>query len=150
MIYDKLENLGNYAFLSKVKRFLDESKGKILENGKYVIDDNCYLNVSQYETGERKDFEVHREYIDVQMVLSGKEYVFVQNIENGTPITEYDAQADIMFYKADVATEYMLDESNFIVLDVEDLHNAGVSVENPETIKKYVFKIKRKCFANEF
>ena len=144
MIYDKIENLGKYDILSKVKKFLDEHKGKILENGKYIIDENCHLNVSQYETGERKDFEAHREYIDVQILLSGKEYVFVQNIANGVPATEYDAQKDIMFYKACAATEYLLDESNFIALDVEDLHNAGVSVDDTATVKKYVFKIKRK------
>ena len=57
MIYDTLENLSKYPSLAGVKKFLDEQNGKVLENGKYEIDENCYVAVSEYETGVGKDFD---------------------------------------------------------------------------------------------
>ena len=143
MIYDKLENLEKYPSLAKVKNFLDKQNGKILQNGKYEIDENCYVAVSEYETGAGKDFEAHREYIDVQIVLSGREHIFVQNIQQGNPTTEYDEQKDIIFYNANDATAYVLDGRNFLVLDVDDLHKPCVAIDESMKVKKYVFKIKK-------
>lgn len=143
MIYDKLENLEKYPSLAKVKNFLEKQNGKILQNGKYEIDENCYVAVSEYETGAGKDFETHREYIDVQILLCGKEYIFVQDIRQGSPTTEYDEQKDIIFYKANDATAYVLDGSNFLVLDVDDLHKPCVAIDEPMKVKKYVFKIRK-------
>lgn len=143
MIYDTLENLSKYPSLTRVKKFLDEQNGTILNNGKYEIDENCYVAVSEYETGAGKDFEAHREYIDVQILLSGREHIFVQNIQQGTPTTEYEKQKDIIFYKANDAKAYVLDGSSFLVLDVDDLHKPGVAIDESMKVKKYVFKIKK-------
>jgi YhcH/YjgK/YiaL family protein len=143
MIYDKIENMGKYPLLEKVEAFLNEHKGQILENGKYILDENCYLAVSEYETGAGKDHEAHREYIDVQMLLKGREYIFVQDIQKGTPATEYNEQKDIIFYKAENGVAYELNDGNFLVLDTNDLHKPCVMIEQPEKVKKYVFKIKK-------
>ena len=143
MIYDTFKNLSKYPSLAKVKKFLDEQNGTILANGKYEIDENCYVAVSEYETGAGKDFEAHREYIDVQMLLRGREHIFVQDIRQGNPTTEYDEQKDIIFYNANDATAYVLDGSNFLVLDVDDLHKPGVAIDESMKVKKYVFKIKK-------
>ena len=141
MIYDTIENLGKYPLLEKVKAFLNEHKGQILENGKYILDENCYLAVSEYETGTGKDYEAHREYIDVQMLLKGREYIFVQDIQKGTPVTEYNEQKDIIFYKTENGVAYELNDGNFLLLDVNDLHKPCVAINEPMLVKKYVFKI---------
>ncbi|MBO5481299.1 MAG: YhcH/YjgK/YiaL family protein [Clostridia bacterium] len=143
MIYDTLKNLSKYPSLVRVKKFLDKQNGTILDDGKYEIDENCYVAVSEYETGAGKDFEAHREYIDVQIVLRGREYIFVQDIKQGISTTEYDAQKDIIFYKSNDAKAYILDGSNFLVLDVDDLHKPGVAIDESMKVKKYVFKIKK-------
>ena len=143
MIYDKLENLRKYPCLEKVKAFLEAQKGKILENGKYTVDENCYVAVSEYETGAGKDFEAHKEYIDVQMLLQGQEHIFVQDISQGIPSTDYDEKRDIRFYKTEGAKAYVLSEGNFLWLDVNDLHKPCVAIEEPMKVKKYVFKIRK-------
>jgi len=143
MIYDTIENLDKYPLLEKVKAFLNEHKGQILENGKYVIDEHCYLAVSEYETGAGKDYEAHREYIDVQMLLNGKEYIFVQDIQKGTPVTQYNQEKDIIFYQVENGVAYALNGKNFLLLDVNDLHKPCVMIKEPEKVKKYVFKIKK-------
>lgn len=143
MIYDKINNMGQYPVLKKVKAFLDEHNGELLENGKYVIDEDCFVSVSEYETGIGEKYEAHRKYIDVQMLLSGREYVKVQNVQKGEKITDYDEKKDIVFYKAEADGTYILDGSNFILLDTDDLHNPGLSIDKPMHVKKYVFKIKK-------
>lgn len=143
MIYDKLENMVDYPILTQVKKFLDAHNGEILENGRYEIDGKCYLTVLEYETFEGKDFEAHREYVDVQMLIRGQEYIYVQDIQKGKLITEYNQEKDISFYKTDDSTAYLLDNTNFLVLDVNDLHKPCVSVDKAEIVKKYVFKIKK-------
>ena len=143
MIYDKIENLGKYPQLSNVKAFLDGLNGKVLENGKYEVDENCYVAVSEYETSVGKDFEAHREYIDLQMLVHGKEYIFVQDLSKGKPVTEYDEKKDIIFYKTENWCKRVLDQSNFLLLDPNDLHKPCVALEEPMTVKKYVFKIKK-------
>lgn len=143
MIYDKIENLGEYPFLSKIKKFLDKQNGKMIKNGKYLVDENCYVVVMEYQTGEGKDFEAHREFIDVQILLRGQEYIFVQDIQSGTPLTGYDSKEDVIFYKTNSFRSYKLEEGNFLVLDVNDLHKPCVSVKEPIHVKKCVFKIRK-------
>lgn len=142
MIYDKLNNLKNYPMLSRVKNFFISHKGEELADGKYIIDKNCYLVVSEYETGQGNDFEAHKEYIDVQILVRGREYVFVQDIQKGKEITEYDSEKDIIFYTTDNSVAFLLDESTFILFDSHDLHKPCVAVTKSMKVKKYVFKIK--------
>ena len=143
MIYDTKENLIKYPSLVKVKNFLDAHSGEILENGKYVIDEDCYLAVSEYETGAGKDYEAHREYIDVQMLMCGREYIFVQDIQSGSPVTQYDEKKDIRFYQTENGVAYELNAGNFLLLDTDDLHKPCVKIQEPEKVKKYVFKMKK-------
>ena len=75
MIYDKLENLAKYPSLIRVKKFLDEQNGTILNNGKYEIDESCYVAVSEYETGAGKDFEAHRVYRRANRVEWSRAYL---------------------------------------------------------------------------
>ena len=142
MITDKIKNLGNYAHLYAVKQFLDAHPDP-LENGKYIIDDRCFLNVMEYETKEDKGlYEGHKKYIDLQMLISGEECIRVQNIADCTIAVEYDAQKDAAFYTAEHYMNCYLDGSNFVYLTPEDLHNCCVA-ENGKSVKvkKYVFKI---------
>lgn len=143
MIYDKLENLYKYSKFSMVENFLKKHEGKILANGKYIIDDHCFVVVSEYETGVGNLFEAHRKYVDFQLLVSGGEYVYVQNIAQGKVVNEYDEEKDFALYSANEAKPYLLDGTCFLVLDTEDLHKPGVSIEKPTMVKKYVFKIRK-------
>ena len=142
MIIDKIKNLGNYAHLSAVKKFLDEHP-EPLENGKYVINDGCFVNVMEYETREDNGlYEGHEKYIDLQMLISGEECIRVQNITDCAIAIEYDAQKDAAFYKSEQYMNCYLDGSNFVLLEPEDLHNPCLTVNNKSIrVKKYVFKI---------
>ena len=142
MITDKLVNMGNYRQLDAVKAFLDGHPTP-LENGRYVLNDDCFLNVMEYETREDTGiFEGHRKYIDLQMLICGSELVRVQNIADCALSVEHDDEKDAAFYTAKGAMNYYLDDSNFILLEPEDLHDPCITVgSSPVHVKKYVFKI---------
>ncbi len=143
MIYDKIENLGKYPELSKVKAFFDENDVASLEIGKYPLGDGDYLAVSEYETGKEKDYEAHVEYIDVQYLTVGEELIYVADKSQGTPTKGYNAEKDIAFYTVENGKAYKIDREYFLLLDVDDLHKPCVAVNEPVKVKKYVFKLKK-------
>lgn len=142
MIVDMIEKMGNYKHLSKIKAFLDVHQNHVLENGKYILDENCYLVVSEYETKENEClFEGHRKYIDLQMLISGQECIQVQNKQDCRLVEEYDEERDVAFYCATNWMNFYLDGSNFILLTPADLHNPSLKIQEKCKVKKYVFKI---------
>ena len=142
MIIDKIENLGKYTHLSMVKQFLDEHP-EPLENGKYIINDGCFVTAMEYETKDDAGlFEGHKKYIDLQMLISGSECIRVQTKSNCVLAVEYDTLKEAAFYTSEQYMNCYLDGSNFVLLTPDDLHNPGIMVNGKsEKVKKYVFKI---------
>ena len=74
MIADRIENLGKYESyepeLGAVRAFLLENDPETLAPGRYEINGNVFVNVVAYAPGEAGGFEVHREYSDLQYVVS--------------------------------------------------------------------------------
>ncbi len=146
-IIDKIENLHNYSEFKIVKEFLRKNKNRILENGKYIINDECYLVVSEYNTYEPNGlFEGHLKYLDLQFIVEGEEYVHVQEKAKCELEQDYDSEKDAAFYKASIWHTLYLGKGFFAVFDADDLHRPCISVNQVNKVKKYVFKIKRKVF----
>ncbi len=72
--------------------------------GRHDISDRVYINVMEYDASEPwnpAELEAHKEYADIQVVLSGKEAV-AWTFNEGLPVTrEYNAESDVLFQKAD-------------------------------------------------
>ena len=144
IILDKIDNLVNYPQFQIVKNFLDKNDIANLKVGRYVINETCYLNVSKYDTDKGKRlFEGHREYIDFQLIIEGEEYVQVQNIDKCVLELRYDSQKDVAFYSATEWNNFYLGKNQFIVLSEDDIHRPCVFINNPDKVKKFVFKIKK-------
>ena len=80
MVLDTLTNLPSYNALNshfaKVCAYLKEAHLSGLPEGRYPIDsDNAYLMISERDLKKPADaaLEVHDRYIDIQIVLSGRE-----------------------------------------------------------------------------
>lgn len=72
--------------------------------GSYEIDGKrSYISIQDAETqdaSERK-IESHRQYIDLQYVVKGKERFGLTSAEASEPVTEYKAEKDNQFHKAE-------------------------------------------------
>lgn len=144
VILDKVDNLINYLKYKKIADFLAQNKNRILENGKYEIDENCYVVVSEYNTLEPNGlFEGHLKYVDLQVIIDGEEYVHVQEKDKCELEKAYDESKDAAFYKTETWHTYYLGKGFFVVFDKEDLHRPCVKVWETKKVKKYVFKIRK-------
>lgn len=148
MVIDKLENAIYYLALGnrfrKAFEYLISTDLNNIAPGKYPIDgDNIVAHVSEYATKEIEDAwpEAHHKHIDVQYMIKGEEYMGYAPFEDQEVLVEYDEAKDLVFYKAD--TDYVLvSEGMFAVFAPSDIHAPGIKVDESDTVKKVVIKIK--------
>ena len=132
--------LGGYDFVNKALQ-------NGVENGKYPLEDGAYAVVSEYETKSVEDakFEAHKKFIDVQLILSGREVIGVMPTERmrlGNCIGEYNPEKDVELYRE--CGDYdakLLEAGDFLILYPEDGHMPGVHADGPCDMKKIVLKI---------
>ena len=147
MIKDTLTNISKYNNLSEfLKIGLDYIKNTDfdkLEDGRYSINgEDIYINIQTYKTKENADFEAHRNYIDIQYVISGEEKIGVTDYVNCNTTVEYNDDKDIEFLNG-VGEYYELKTGDFMILYPTDAHKPSISIDtnNPETVRKAVVKV---------
>lgn len=149
MVYDNIKNIELYRGLSEDiyagLKFLSSVDSSI-ENGVHSISENVKAIVSEYETKDinPNGFEAHREYLDIQYLIHGKEIIKCKPI-NGLIVTkEYDAEKDylLMSDELDNTSDFLLGDGYFALLYPDDAHEPQLCVGESETVKKVVVKIK--------
>ncbi len=146
MIIDKLEHILLYKNIpSDVADFLL----KLNRNtpvGRYDLTCGNYVNVESYTTKNITEakFEAHKNYIDIQLLLSGNEKIFVTSAQ-GLPVSvPYNLEKDIAFYSEPVEGKNFvtLDGSNFVMLFPHEAHAPQVCAGENSIVLKAVAKIK--------
>ncbi len=136
MIKDKLNNriIEGLEFLSKT----DFSK---LTDGRHVISDYMYVNVETYQTKSDALYEAHRDYIDIQYIISGKEKIGVTKYSDCTENTPYDKERDIEFLNGE-GEFYPMRTGDYMILYPTDAHKPSISLNKQTTVRKAVVKVK--------
>ncbi|MCI5648765.1 MAG: YhcH/YjgK/YiaL family protein [Fusicatenibacter sp.] len=147
MIIGNIEDLERCKGLEeKIRVCLDYARDRQMEQwpcGSYAMENGIRVNINEYQTAplcERKIFEAHKKYMDLQLMLLGREFtVFgkTSKMETGT----YDSEHDIMEAMGEKSGCWILEPGDFIVCDPEDAHKTGILITGPCTVKKAVFKI---------
>lgn len=149
MIVGKLVDLYRYKGISKnIDTAIDYIQNHdllALPKGKTIVDgDNVYINRDTYVARPMEEcfYENHENYIDLQIVLKGKEIFGYTHISNPTleVTTPYNKGKDVTKYKCDGAVLFTLEEG-FALVYTEDVHLAKCKV-NDEIVEKAVVKIK--------
>ena len=148
MIFDKLENAGLYLNISnKLKKgfeFLINTDLQSLMPGLHEIEEkDIFALVSEFETKEIEEcrLEAHRNYADIQYIVSGREAIGFATLNNQAITTPYTADRDIVFYTGETAP-LILEPGMFVVFFPQDVHQPGMQVDGPERVKKVVVKVK--------
>ncbi len=135
MILDTLENAHRYLALSKgfpkAIEFLLRPDLNELPVEKYEIDgDRVYAMVAK-DPGRRKEdslLEIHKNYIDIQLVLTGKDEMGWKPIKACKhPTGEYDKESDIQFFADDPAAWLPVESGFFVIFFPEDAHMPMIS-----------------------
>ncbi|MCQ2379923.1 MAG: YhcH/YjgK/YiaL family protein [Victivallaceae bacterium] len=151
MIYDKFEDGIARHFGSVDARALGavadtwrKFLAKFPEPGRYDVCDGVYCTVQEYDSrpADPCKLEYHREYADIQTILSGHEEVWCAPID-GETVVPYDAGRDIGFVRMNARpTEIRLDPGWWLLLEPGEGHMPCVG--DGSKVVKVVFKLEKK------
>ena len=86
----------------KAFAFLKNEDLSAIEVGNHEIDGkDVYVIISQYNSKNSEDaqYESHKKYTDIQIVISGTEYIGLTDLSSTSVKTPYNEERDIAFYK---------------------------------------------------
>ncbi len=145
MIIDNINELAKYEHLNPdfkfVANYLQNNNLLEMKCGSYELKGkNLFFNLQEYETKPIQKLEAHKKYIDIQVVVSGEEYMGYTNIQNTSVSEEYNEEKDVMFLSGTV-DKLKATVGNFLIFYPNDAHMPALSVTKPEKVKKAIFKI---------
>ncbi|HNW51142.1 MAG TPA: YhcH/YjgK/YiaL family protein [Prolixibacteraceae bacterium] len=147
MILDAIENADLYKSISPLlaegMKFLSENNFETIEPGKFYLKDQLlYAMVNEYETKpmEQCKLEAHRQYIDIQFMVSGEERVGYVAFEGQTPSEAYNPEKDVVFFQENVSL-FTLKKGSFAVFFPNDLHQPCILSGEAARVRKVVVKV---------
>ena len=132
MIKDNIINSYLYENLSdEIKQafhWLKSNDLKDMADGKYeIFGDKVYANVQKYITKDDALYEVHKKYIDIQYIVSGREKIGLVSLEKCKTTVEYDTEKDIEFLTNDSDDEYqILSKNEFLIIYPPEAHKPSI------------------------
>ena len=148
MIFGNINNLEEFPFLEEqVKECFEYAKEHNLasfEKGSHEIDgERLFVNIVEYTTTAAKErfWEAHRKYLDVHVMLHGTEQIdlnFIQNMD----VKEFVEKDDFLPMDGEKNSSVVLRDGDFLICYLSDGHRTAVAVEEPEKIKKAIFKVR--------
>ncbi len=152
MIYDDLSNIDLYCkkgdLLWKAVQYaqnfdLSQPDGEYEVNGR-----DLYAVVVSYDTepAEKRRFESHNRYFDVQIVISGQERddvaVGIQSLSVSDP---YDPDKDLVFYdQPNDFLSFPLIPGRFAVYYPNDAHRPNCDLDGTSQVRKICMKVRIK------
>lgn len=124
--------------------FLKNQDLNALPLGRNEIGDGAFANVAEYETKRQNMYELHRQYIDVQLLTYGCEEVFVADKEQARlPQGEFNEEGDFILYaEADNAHSVKVSPNSYQVFYPSDAHKPCMAVDGqPQPVRKVCVKI---------
>ena len=147
MVVDKLENIEKYASLNPLFAqaidFLKSHDLDTLEIGKTELKGKDLLvNVAQTKPKTKEDakLETHKDFIDIQIPLSGTEIMGYTAAKDCIPADAvYNAEKDITFFEGLAESYIKVKPGMFAIFFPQDGHAPGIT---PGGVKKVIVKVK--------
>ena len=135
----------NPAYWEKAFEYYKNTDLLALAPGKYPVDgENVFATITEYNTQDasERQWENHKKYIDVQIVLSGKETMGKAPSAEATPKVPYDEAKDIEFRNVSNGKSYLAVPGTFFIFFPSDSHMPNQNADGVQKVKKVVIKIK--------
>ncbi len=147
MILDVKKNAslykGIHSHLDKAIDYMLSADLNALPVGKHLIEgEDVFVLIQEYETKaiDAALFETHQKYLDIQLILSGEEWIGYAPVHSLTSIEPYDDTKDIAFHSGE-GEMHKLKRDMFSIYFPTDAHKP--SIHDVKTfVKKAVFKVK--------
>lgn len=135
----------NKEYWDKAFAFLKEHDLKTITKGKYPIDGtNVFATVTEDPSKDfdKTNWESHRKYIDVQIVLEGEEKMGKWPVDKVTSVTKpYDEAKDVANYTAP-GKFYIIPAGTFIIFFPGEAHRPNITPGGNKVVKKLVIKVR--------
>lgn len=117
------------------------------ENGRYEIDGDkvfCFLMTPETEYIENRKTEIHRDYLDIQIILDGEE-TFGYSIETPQALLDKpEYENDVLLFN-EVGNESFISlrSGDFIIFYPGEAHRPQCATREPMQVRKAVVKVHR-------
>lgn len=150
MIFDNMKNKELYYGVNEkfeeAFKFIEKAVAENLPVGKYEIDgQELYASIQEYNSKlpENGKFEGHRNYIDIQYIISGIEAIEVVDISKAVLETEYNEAKDVELYNDnEKANRCVIEAGEYGIFFAHDIHKPGLAFDTSSPVKKIVVKVK--------
>lgn len=147
MIIDRLENLAEYACLNplfaEAMDYLHNHDLLDAEIGKTVLKEKDLSVTIAYappKTKEEAKLEAHKNYIDIQIPLTGVEVMgYTPSACCEETMVPYNSEQDIVFFTGTAQSYMAVEPGMFAVFFPQDAHAPGITQSG---VKKAIFKVK--------
>ncbi len=127
--------------LFEAVKFAERVRKENLPVGKYPLEHGFVLvQEGMTRSFEEGDFEVHRKYLDVQIIVAGQEYVEYADIKDLDVKVPFDEEKDLALMKG-VGSRMLITPGVFYLLYPEDGHKPCCHFDTPTHYKKVLAKI---------
>ena len=149
MISDELRSLpsaGLHPVLQQALTLAIAANPQEKAPGRYTLQgENIFMNVMQFTTQspEHKKAELHQQYIDIQVLLSGEERILFGMTDSARHCEELHIEDDYQLC-SQIADEQamVLKPGKFVIFMPGEPHKPGCMVGGPGEIKKVVIKVR--------
>ena len=147
MILDSLQNAEKYFSLNPhfktAFEFIQATTLEDLPDGRVDIDGDNVFAISAKPHGRKAEdapLEAHKEYIDIQICLSGVDNIAWKATVDCSEISQqYSAENDIMFFSDRADASCAIRKGQFAIFFPSDAHAPVIA---DERLHKVVFKVK--------
>lgn len=127
-------------------RFLEKEDVDALQEGNYELEGkSLFVEIQEKETKffEETFLESHKKYIDVHVVLKGREAIGYKSMNEPLQIRErYNVDKDLVIYEnPEDESTLILNPKELAIFYPTDAHRPGGLVHKKEYLKKAVIKI---------
>lgn len=146
MIVDRIERFQQYSRsvpeIYEAMKFAEKVKKENIPVGKYALE-NGFVLVQEGTTRpfDEADFEVHRKYLDIQILVSGTEYVEYADIKDLKTKVPFDEEKDLELMEGS-GSKIQIKPDMFYILYPSDGHKPCCHEGIPTNYKKVLAKIK--------
>jgi YhcH/YjgK/YiaL family protein len=133
----------NKVYWDKAFNFLKEQDLNAIAVGKYPIDGtNVYASVTADPSKDfdKTQWESHRKYIDLQVVIQGDEKMGQANPGSLTITKPYDETKDVANYSGE-GKIYSVPSGTFMIFFPSDAHRPNITPGGNKVVKKIVIKV---------
>lgn len=135
------------AKLDKAFAWLKANDLKSIKPGQTIVVDGERISaqIQSYDSVKPNEirFEAHRSYIDIQIVVTGREIIYWAPLARMTEIdAAYNYDKDVVFFKdPEIAVPLRLEEGDYAVFFPTDGHKPRCVVSESEPVGKIVVKV---------